>query len=182
MIAALSFGPAAFVAGVIYASLAEWVIHRWMMHRPIFGYKHFFVGHAKVHHSVYRADETYHVGDRPRVDLTFAWWAMPFPILFHAPFLTVLALWFSIAAAVGMVMAFALYQTAYEVLHYYMHVPSNRWVERRWFFKWIDAHHFQHHRKHNTNLNVVLPIADFLFRTRVRLPKPAALAELQAAA
>ena len=46
---------------------------------------------------------------------------------------------------------------------------------------WIDAHHFQHHRKHNTNLNVVLPIADFLFRTRVRPPKPTVVAALAAA-
>ena len=181
VIAALGFGVAAFLVGIVYASLAEWVIHRWLMHRPLWRFKHFFVGHAKIHHGIYRADPTYHVGERPKSDLTFAWWAMPIPTVAHFPVIIPIAIWFSIPAAVGLVIAFSLYQTTYEVLHYYMHVPTGRWVERTWAFKWIDAHHFQHHRKHSTNLNVVLPIADFLFRTRVRPPRPTVVAALAAA-
>ena len=181
MIEALSFGPASFLVGIVYASIAEWVIHRWLMHRPLWRFKHFFVGHAKVHHGIYRANDTYHVGERPPVELTFAWWAMPVPTAAHLPLLLPIAIWLSIPVAVGLVLAFVLYQATYEVLHYRMHVPLNRWIERRWVFKWIDAHHFQHHRKHNTNLNVVLPIADFLFRTRVRPPKPTVVAALAAA-
>ena len=47
--------------------------------------------------------------------------------------------------------------------------PSERWFEQTWAFRWINAHHLQHHRKHNTNLNAVLPMADFLLGTRRRL-------------
>ena len=176
MLEATAIGLAAFPAGIIYASFAEWVIHRWLMHRPLYRFDHFFIGHAKVHHGRYRADSTYIVGDRPRNDLTFAWWAMPFPVLVHAPFLIAIALWVSVPAAVGLLVAFSLYQASYEYLHYCMHVPSNRWFERASAFKWINAHHLQHHRKHNTNLNIVLPIADFLLGTRQRL-RQRALAE-----
>ena len=171
MLDATAIGLAAFPAGLIYASFAEWVIHRWLMHRPLLRFDHFYVGHAKVHHGKYQADSTYVVGDRALTDLTFAWWAMPFPVLFHVPYLVALAIWVSVPAAVGVFVAFTIYQAAYEYLHYCMHVPRNRWFERVSAFQWINAHHLQHHRRHNTNLNVVLPFADFLLGTRQRLDR-----------
>jgi hypothetical protein len=141
------------------------------MHRPILRFKHFYVGHAKIHHGIYRADTTYVVGDRETVELTLAWWAMPFPILAQMPYLVAIAIWVSAPVAVGVFAAFAVYQFFYEYLHYCMHVPRDRWFEGSRAFKWIDSHHFQHHRKHSTNLNIVLPIADFVLGTRQRLPQ-----------
>lgn len=157
-----------FPAGIIYASFAEWLLHGRILHRPLMGIQHFFHGHAKVHHFRYQGDSSYWVGQRARTDLTFAWWAMPFPVLFHVPMLGAIALWLSIPAALGLLAAFVVYQSSYEYLHYCMHVPSGRWFERTRAFRWINAHHLQHHQKHNTNLNVVLPIADFLLGTRQR--------------
>ena len=168
MLEALAIGLVALLGGLVYASFAEWVIHVRLMHHPVFRFSHFFHGHAKVHHGKYQADSTYVVGDRPPSDLTLAWWAMPFPVLFHAPFLAAIAIWVSAPAAVGLLIAFSLYQASYEFLHYCMHVPRNRWFERTSGFRWINAHHVQHHLKHGTNLNVVLPIADYLLRTRRR--------------
>lgn len=168
MIKALVIALAVLPVGIVYASFAEWIIHSWLMHRPFFRLRHFFHGHAKVHHRRYQSGATYAVGDRARTDLTFAWWAMPFPVLFHVPFLMAIALWLSLPAALGLLVAFILYQASYEYLHYCMHVPTGRWFEGSWVFRWIDAHHRQHHRKYGTNLNVVLPIADFLLRTRRR--------------
>ena len=173
MLNAIAVGLAALLVGLVYASFAEWVIHRGLMHRPIFQFSHFFHGHARVHHGKYRADSTYTAGDRPLTDLTLAWWAMPFPVLFHTPHLTAFAVWVSAPAAVGLLIAFTLYQASYEYLHYCMHVPRSRWFERTSAFRWIDAHHFQHHRKHGTNLNIVLPIADYVLRTRQRPGRPA---------
>lgn len=175
MIETVGIGVAFFAAGLVYASFAEWVIHSKLMHRPFLRFQHFFHSHAKVHHRKYQAGSSYAVGDRPRTDLTFAWWAMPLPVLFHVPYLLAIAIWLSVPAAVSLFVAFSLYQASYEYLHYCMHVPNGRWFERSWAFRWINEHHVQHHKKHNTNLNVVLPIADFVLRTR-RLPR-LALAE-----
>jgi hypothetical protein len=162
---------ATFFVGLVYASFAEWVIHRYAMHRPIvlLNVSHFFVGHAKVHHKLYAGDDSYLLGDRPPVELTLAWWAEPMPILLHAPALGLVAWLVGIPMAAGLLAAFIVYQTAYEYLHYCMHVPQKRWFEGTWAFRWINTHHLQHHRKHFTNLNVVLPIADFILRTRCRL-------------
>jgi hypothetical protein len=166
-------GLVLFLAGIVYASFFEWTVHSKVMHRPILSISHFYRGHAQIHHGRYQGDSTFVAGDRPHTDITFAWWAMPFPILAHVPFLTPIALWVSMPAAIGIFVAFSVYQVSYEYFHYCMHVPAGRWFEQTRAFKWIDAHHFQHHRKHNTNLNVVLPIADFLLRTRVRPPQTA---------
>jgi hypothetical protein len=176
MVASIAIGLVVFPVGIIYASFAEWVIHRGLMHHPFLWFKHFFNGHAKVHHRKYQGGATYSVGDRPHDDLTLAWWAMPLPTLFHVPFLLIIAVWVSAPAAVSILVAFALYQATYEYLHYCMHVPRNRWFERTGAFRWINAHHLQHHKKHNTNLNIVLPIADFLLGTRQR-PRQRTLSE-----
>ncbi len=173
MLEAIVIGLAVFAVGIVYASFAEWTIHRWLMHRPLYKFSHFFYGHAKVHHGIYQADSTYVVGDREPRELTLAWWAMPFPILLHSPLLIAIAIGVSLPAAVGLFAAFAVYQASYEYLHYCMHVPRDRWFERLGAFRWINVHHVQHHRKHNTNLNIVLPFADFLFGTRQRLPEAA---------
>ena len=171
MLEGIVIGLVAFPVGIIHASLAEWVIHRFLMHRPILGIQHFFIGHAKVHHGRYQADASYVVGDREPTELTLAWWAMPFPVLLQTPLLAAVALGVSLPAAAGLLAAFSVYQASYEFFHYCMHVPANRWFERTSAFKWIDAHHFQHHHKHSTNLNIILPIADYLFGTRRRLPQ-----------
>ncbi len=160
---------AAFAVGIVYASLAEWTIHKFLMHRPLFNFKHFFKGHAQIHHGVYKGDETYLVGDREPRELTLAWWAMPFPIVFHLPILILLGSWFGVAVPIGLIIAFAMYQFSYEYFHYCMHVPRDRWFERTPMFQWVNEHHLQHHRKHGTNLNVVLPLADFLFGTSRKL-------------
>ena len=69
-----------------------------------------------MHHRKYLADSTYVVGGRPHEDLTFAWWATPFPVLFHAPSLAAIAIWLSLPAALGILAAFILYQASYEDL------------------------------------------------------------------
>jgi hypothetical protein len=168
MLEAIIIGIAAFAVAVVYATFAEWVIHGTFMHRPLAKFRHFYHGHAEVHHGIYGADSTYLVGDRPREQIKLAWWAMPFPVLAHLPILIAMGIWVSVPVAVATFSALTLYQASYEYFHYCMHVPNNRWFERTRAFKFIDAHHLQHHQLPNKNLNIVIPLADFVLRTRVR--------------
>ena len=168
MLEATAIALAIFPLGLIYASFAEWVIHKRLMHRPILSIQHFYYGHTKVHHAIYRADDTYIVGDRPVRELTLAWWAMPFPVLLQMPVVLAIGAVVSVPAGIGFAAALISYQAVYETFHYCMHVPADRWVERTPWFKWINEHHFQHHRKHTTNLNIILPIFDYVFGTRER--------------
>ena len=171
MLEAIIIVVAAFAVAVVYATFAEWVIHGTFMHKPLARFRHFYHGHAEVHHGVYGSDSTYLVGDRPRVDITLALWAMPFPVLAHMPALVVIAIFVGLPVAAGVFAALTLYQASYEYLHYCMHVPGDRWLERTRFFQFVQLHHRLHHVFYLKNLNVVVPIADFVLRTRVKMPE-----------
>ena len=136
------------------------------MHRQAFGIRHFFQGHAMTHHNIYQGDRTYSVGDRDPDELTFSWWAFPMVPLMHAPIIVALYFAFGLPSAIAMLMATLFYYVSYEYLHYSMHAPQGRWIEKQAFFHWLNDHHLQHHRKHFTNLNVFIPIADYVFCTR----------------
>jgi hypothetical protein len=76
----------------------------------------------------------------------------------------------------GGITALGVYYFLYEYLHFCMHVPKGRWLEKSACFSWLDAHHHQHHERHFKNLNVVLPLADLIFGTLIpatrRIPRP----------
>jgi hypothetical protein len=74
-------------------------------------------------------------------------------------------------------MACALYFTAYEYMHWCMHLPKKRHVERSGIFYWLNGHHLLHHRYMHKNFNVVLPLADLLLgtmrlRSKIAFPQP----------
>jgi hypothetical protein len=164
------------VVAVVFASVVEWLFHKYVLHRPVFGFLRFaFVSHALVHHKQFRHDDTYHISKEEYSDnVGFAWWhgivlvvlgAIPFAIAAVAlgrPWLTIVP-----------IPIFYAYVMLFEYLHTIMHVPANRWVERRAFFIYLKEHHRLHHHRYGKNLNVVLPLADLLLGTRYYPPKPA---------
>jgi hypothetical protein len=165
----VAIAAAAFVAGIVYSSFFEWVLHRHIMHSKRFlSYPH--RAHELEHHGIFKADATYFLagelhepGDEKH--LTFAWWNAPLLIFLHAPifagFFFLLGVW----GLIGVLAAMISYYFLYEYLHYCMHVPRQRWLERTWFFAFIQRHHRLHHVYYYRNLNVVLPIADLVLGT-----------------
>ena len=165
----------ALVAGFIYASMFEWTLHKYVMHHPFFGLRYAFKAHALTHHRVFSWDETYVIArkeDEPLV--TFAWWNMPVLMALNAPvfigggwlaagFAVTPVFWGAAAGAAG---AMLVYYFLYEYLHWCMHVPTGRWFERSRWFRFIDDHHRMHHRRPTKNLNVVMPLADWILRTK----------------
>ena len=67
----------------------------------------------------------------------------------------------------GIFLASVCYYSAYEYMHWCMHFPGERFVERRKFFAALNRHHLLHHREKDKNLNVVFPFADLIFRTLI---------------
>ena len=57
------------------------------------------------------------------------------------------------------------YYTIYEFLHWCIHKPRHRLVERSGIFFVLNGHHLLHHRYMHKNFNVVLPLADFCLNT-----------------
>lgn len=165
-IAAVIIGS--FAGAIFVGSFFEWALHRYWMHGVLLkGYP--YETHDRVHHVIFDAGPAYHLqGEEHRHLVTMAWWNGPVIVAANAVLPVTLSLltgnWWITAGAIP---AYVLYYSTYEYLHYCMHVPGPRWFQRTWVFRWIDRHHRIHHLDPMKNLNVVLPIADFLMRTRM---------------
>jgi len=156
-----------FGGGVVFASFFEWTLHRFFMHQPFGRFEYAFRAHALVHHQTFKADHTYHlIEDKDKETIPMAWWNGPVLIaLCMLPFLV--ASWLSGHwwMALGSFAAFVSYYAAYEYMHWCMHLPKARRLERSWVFQRLNGHHLLHHRYMHKNFNVVLPLADLCLGT-----------------
>jgi len=159
-----------FLAGVIYCSFFEWTLHRYVMHRPVGKFVYPFRAHALVHHQTFRADDSYHLqqpSDQSTVPM--AWWNAPLLMVLHVP-LALLVGWLvghPVAIAIGALSALAAYYATYEYIHWCMHIPRQRPIERSGIFFRLNGHHLLHHRYMGKNFNVVFPLADAVLGTLV---------------
>jgi Fatty acid hydroxylase superfamily len=156
-----------FVCAVVYASFYEWALHRYVMHRPLGKFRYPFEAHTLVHHHVFRADESYHlINPKDAKTIPMAWWNGPVLVAAGTlPFVAVawwLGHWWLLA---GAALACAVYYGAYEYMHWCMHLPKKRVVERSGIFFRLNGHHLLHHRYMRKNFNVVCPLADLLLGT-----------------
>lgn len=173
------WGALGFVGAVIPASFFEWLLHRYVMHRPFLGFRYPFDAHALVHHRIFRADETYHLRrEEDKHTIPMAWWNGPVLVLLcELPFVVIAWATNCWGLAAGSLLAFASYFATYEYLHWCMHLPRRRAVERSGVFFRLNGHHILHHRYMHKNFNVVLPLADWclgtlLVRSRIAFPQP----------
>jgi hypothetical protein len=156
-----------FSGGIVFATFFEWTLHRYFMHRPFVGWEYAFRAHAIVHHHTFKADHTYHlIHDHDKKTIPMAWWNGP--VLIAVGMLPVIALAWSVGRwelLIGCFFAFAGYYAAYEYMHWCMHLPKARRVERSWIFYRLNGHHLLHHRYMHKNFNVVMPLADLCLGT-----------------
>ena len=95
-----------------------------------------------------------------------AWWNGPALVLIGIlPFF--IASWLASTWGItcGALIACAGYYGAYEYMHWCMHLPKKRNIERSGIYFRLNGHHLLHHRYMHKNFNVVLPLADLLLGT-----------------
>ena len=70
------------ILNIVYASLFEWILHKYFMHKKTWGIEYPFSKHAGVHHRKFRADETYHLtNENDKRTIPMAWWNGPILVL-----------------------------------------------------------------------------------------------------
>lgn len=161
------WGSIGFLAACVYASFFEWILHRYVMHRPLGKFRYPFERHALIHHNIFKADHTYHlIHDDDKHTIPMAWWNGPVLILLGmTPFVSFSIITGHWGFCVGGFLACAGYYGAYEYMHWCMHLPRKRNVERSGIFFRLNGHHLLHHRYMHRNYNVVLPLADLCLGT-----------------
>jgi hypothetical protein len=162
----LSFIIGFFIA-IIYLSFFEWTLHRYVMHRPFGIITYPFKHHAQIHHHIFNADKTYHLlHEKDKYTIPMAWWNGPVLITIATiPFLLVSLFTGAWLFFIGATIAGYSYYGTYEYIHWCMHLPKNRSVERSGLFFRLNGHHLLHHRYMHKNFNVVFPLADFCLGT-----------------
>ena len=176
-----------FVATLVFGSIFEWTLHRYVMHRPVGNSKigrYAHTAHTLVHHHKFKGDSSYHLDghEEDKEYISMAWWnsiaitfggVIPHAIVsWHIGYIKPI-MW------TGVVTVFC-YYLVYESIHWCMHRPreTRRFFERIFLpFKWLNGHHILHHRYMDNNLNVVFPLADWMFgtlllRSRMRFDQP----------
>ena len=168
----LCIGLTVLCAGAFFP-LIEYDLHKKIMHKPIkaFGLIPFdypFRTHAQIHHHVFRADESYHLkNESDKWTIPMRWWNGPILLLITtAPvFELKLILGFSWLIPISFAAVGILYYSAYEYLHWCMHLPKARRLEFSNLFRRLNGHHLLHHRYMGKNYNVVFPLWDWIFGT-----------------
>jgi len=157
------------VSATIVASFFEWTLHRFLMHRPLGKFTYPFERHALIHHHIFKADHTYHlIREKDKHTIPMAWWNGPVLVLAcELPCFIAALISGKWGFLVGSALACTVYYAAYEYMHWCMHLPRNRHVERSGIFFRLNGHHLLHHRYMHKNFNVVLPLADLCLGTLV---------------
>ena len=157
----------AFSVWWIVSSFFEWTLHKFVMHRPVGSFDYPFKAHAVIHHHVFKADHTYHlINPEDRKTIPMAWWNGPVLVFIASiPMIPVAIHFGSWMAYIGAFSSTAVYYCVYEYIHWCMHLPKSRRLERSWFFRRLNGHHLLHHRYMHKNFNVVFPLADLCLGT-----------------
>ena len=160
-----------FIFSCVLMSFVEHLVHSRLMHRTNFlsrhtaSFKRVFKAHALVHHKHYSkifSDEPVAPGEDKEIRLTVR--KAPIKAM---PIAAPIAL-VSWEAAAMFVAVMTFHHWTWNKLHLEMHKPQQRLFSTWAVYKFLARHHFLHHRYPNRNFNVVLPLADYLLRTRVR--------------
>jgi len=184
--AALASIAAGAVATLLAASIIEWAVHRWIMHRPSrlpllrLAYEH----HHRAHHWInFPPDQYIQAGPVQYVPLwsgrldrvatsPLAWAAtVASHLAFYAVFAVALVLAPAWLFSGNTVFAWSVTATSIVVLflfihaHDAMHYPGLSPIERLRWFKWLDHHHYIHHVDTVANTNFLLPLGDLLLGT-----------------
>jgi hypothetical protein len=153
----------------LYANLAEYIGHRFPMHRPFRGLGLVYRRHAGQHHRFF-TDQAMPF-DELR-DLR----AVLFPPLLVVFFFGLFGVpvWFLLEWAVSANVAWLFIATGiayflnYEILHLAYHLPPDHWLARRRLVRRLQWLHRRHHDPRvmtKVNFNISYPVCDWLFGT-----------------
>ncbi len=153
----------------LYANLAEYLGHRFPMHRPFRGLRLVYRRHAGQHHRFFTDQHMPFDSVRdlravlfPPLLVIFFFGAFGLPAWWLLAWLTSANVaWLFIATGIG-------YFLNYEILHLAYHLPPDHWLARRGLIRrlqWLHRIHHDTRRMTQVNFNISYPICDLLFGT-----------------
>lgn len=156
----------------LYANLAEYLGHRFAMHRPVRGLRILFERHAGQHHRFFSQNEMELECPRDlRVVLFPPVLMVFFVVAFALPVGMLLGWLFGGNVGFLFVATAVAYFLNYEILHLAYHMPAQSWLGRRWLVNLLRGLHTDHHDVRlmsGWNFNITYPICDALFGSLIK--------------
>ena len=159
----------------LYANLAEYLGHRFVMHRrrPVLGL--IYERHTLQHHRFFTDTAMEYDSSQDFKAVLFPPLLMVFFALgFAVPAGVLLAWLFSANVAWLFVITAVAYYGSYEILHFAYHQRAGSWILAVPGVHRLRRLHLEHHDPalmQHANFNITWPICDWLFGTRVRAPR-----------
>ncbi len=157
------------LCSLLIANVVEYWAHRLPMHRP-YKWLYFAFDHHTLRHHRFFPDTD--MGYESGKDVAFVLFSPLMMVLFFLGFAAPICLaggWlFGRDTGLLMMMTAHVYYFSYECLHFLYHLPEAHWLKETAFLRWLSAHHRIHHDPRymgNSNFNVTLPLADWIFGT-----------------
>lgn len=143
----------ALIISLAYASFAEYIAHRWTMHKPGLGKIHIWEEHAVQHHAGSRNDVNIVLSG-----LTVFVGALP---------LLIFTFWLGWAWVAIVLLGSILYAALWSNLHASYHEVGSKWLEKFPLYPIWKNHHLNHHLHTNKNFGTVFVWTDYLFGTKI---------------
>lgn len=154
-------------------SLGEWLIHKYILHGRWL-HQH---GPRWLRFSYRQHHTEHHVHKRnqylPHIALTWVdYWPFWLLALWHVQRYLLLGQPGGLSSLVAILIVTTGHRLLWNALHKEMHgLTTGSWVVRLPGWAFLARHHRGHHNNHTKNLNVVLPMADYLLGTVYTWPK-----------
>lgn len=152
----------------LFANFAEYMGHRYSMHRPRFP-RFVYRRHTIEHHAFFTAEQMSYASTRDWKVVLFPPGVVLFFFLgFGAPVGVLLALLATPNVALLFVATAFGYFLTYEWLHFSYHMSPDSWVGRLGIVRRLRAHHEAHHDQtlmSHKNFNITFPIIDWIAGT-----------------
>jgi len=156
--------PLVFLA----ANLAEWDIHKRLLHRRWKPMAVLYDQHTPMHHRIYRYGDMEIRSARELRFVLIPAMGVVGIVLAAAPAAAVAGWLFGANVGWLFLVTAALYVVGYELSHLAYHLPEDGFVGRRWLVRVMREHHALHHDPQlmqRWNFNVTVPLGDWLFRS-----------------
>lgn len=152
----------------VVSNLAEWHIHKRLLHRRWKPMAVLYDQHTPMHHRIYRyGDMEIRSWRELRLVLIPAMGVVGV-VVAAAPAAALAGWLFSPNVGWLFLMTAAGYVVGYELSHLAYHLPEDGFIGRRWLVRVMREHHALHHDPQlmqRWNFNVTLPLGDWLFRS-----------------
>ena len=158
-------------AYLVAANVVEYLMHRLLMHRPIWP-RAYYRSHTLGHHRAFHHDSM-EIETWPELELVIMpWFSVALFFVATAPVAVAVGWAFGRGAAGLFLLTGVATFVLFEGMHALYHLPAPtlgrlRLANSR-VFRFLHAHHTQHHRLKRmrwTNFNISIPLSDACFRT-----------------